>query len=577
MAFNLPSASNGQRQALFNKTYQYTASFPAWELDQITASRLENMLDVDEVGLIRGYGLQYDAGTGKWKGVTKPVTGLTKTALSSASIANNFSESIFEVNKSDATAIDFEIEPSIYLLPEPTGSSRRFFTGSSEILIVSVSNADVAGNAIVAASASLFENDQWSKYLNFDSNTDLLSVTMSDDMTYYSASLGIFSTVDTVNGRYADSAGNINLSLIETITGPNAARPVSAGDGVSYVVVDDPDPLLNGTTYVYDLDNTRWVNITPTSFDADDRVFVKTAGDSMQGRLFLGVNPPVNDSDMATLDYINSFSSSLNVNQGLQGFNYYKSTNQTIAGSGGGAYTNLTWDTEEFNETSGSLGGGNTYYEVGPNTQQMIFDAGVVLGSNNTTGRRMRILRAKAGGGFDTLAATSGRGTVNSQHAQQVHSGLVKVTQGDKIYIQQTSAPTVTALGGQNVATFFRGYIAQPPEPLGVQFVSVGSGLSGGGSEDPVTMSVNENIARTGSNTFSGRLNVTGSFSTTGDITLRALQVNATASITGSTTFRGTVVAQGLQEYVSDVEAAANGIPINGLYRNGNRVLIRAT
>jgi len=90
-------------------------------------------------------------------------------------------------------------------------------------------------------------------------------------------------------------------------------------------------------------------------------------------------------------------------------------------------------------------------------------------------------------------------------------------------------------------------------------------------------MSVNENIARTGSNTFSGRLDLTGSFTTTGDITLRALQVNATASITGSTTFRGTVVAQGLQEYVSDVEAAANGIPINGLYRNGNRVLIRHT
>ena len=571
MAFNLPvSASNGQREALFNKTYQYTASFPAWELDQITASRLENMLDVNDVGLIRGYGLRYDAGTGKWQGATKPITGLTKTALSSASIANNFSESIFEVNKSDATSVSFEIEPSVYLLPDPTGSNRRFFTGSSEILIVSVSNADVAGNAIEAASASLFENDQWSKYLNFNPKTDLLSVTMSDDTTYYSASLSIFSTVDTVNGRYADSAGNINLSLIETITGPNAARPPSAGDGVSYVVVDDPDPTLNGTTYVYDLDNTNWVNITPTSFDADDRVFVKTAGDSMQGRLYL--NQPISGSDMATFDYINSFSSSLNVNQGLQGFNYYKSANQTIVGSTAGTYRVLTWDVEEFNETSGSMAASGIY-TVGPNTKQMIFDAGCVLSANNTLGRRFRIVR----NGTETLAATSGRGTVDNQHASQVHSGLVKVEPGDTIQVEMLSAPTVDALGGQNVATFFRGYIAQPPEPLGVQFVSVGSGLSGGGSVDPVTMSVNENIARTGSNTFSGRLNLTGSFTTTGDITLRALQVNATASITGSTTFRGTVVAQGLGEYVSDVEAAANGIPINGLYRNGNRVLIRHT
>jgi len=571
MAFNLPvSASNGQREALFNKTYQYTASFPAWELDQITASRLENMLDVNDVGLIRGYGLRYDAGTGKWQGATKPITGLTKTALSSASIANNFSESIFEVNKSDATSVSFEIEPSVYLLPDPTGSNRRFFTGSSEILIVSVSNADVAGNAIEAASASLFENDQWSKYLNFNPKTDLLSVTMSDDTTYYSASLSIFSTVDTVNGRYADSAGNINLSLIETITGPNAARPPSAGDGVSYVVVDDPDPNINGTTYVYDLDNTNWVNITPTSFDADDRVFVKTAGDSMQGRLYL--NQPISGSDMATFDYINSFSSSLNVNQGLQGFNYYKSANQTIVGSTAGTYRVLTWDVEEFNETSGSMAASGIY-TVGPDTKQMIFDAGCVLSANNTLGRRFRIVR----NGTETLAATSGRGTVDNQHASQVHSGLVKVEPGDTIQVEMLSAPTVDALGGQNVATFFRGYIAQPPEPLGVQFVSVGSGLSGGGSVDPVTMSVNENIARTGSNTFSGRLNLTGSFTTTGDITLRALQVNATASITGSTTFRGTVVAQGLGEYVSDVEAAANGIPINGLYRNGNRVLIRHT
>ena len=575
MAFNLPSGSNNLKAALFNKQYKYTSSLSVWEMEQITASRLENMLDVnDMLGLIKGYGLQYDSGSGKWQGATKPVTGLTKTALVSSSIANNYSESILEVNKSDGTAVSFDIEPSVTLLPEPTGSYRRFFTGSTEILIVSVSNADSSGNALVAASASYYAGDQWSKYLNFDTNTDLLSVTMSDG-TYYSASLGIFSTVDTVNGRYADAAGNINLSLIETITGPNAARPASAGDGVSYVVTDDPDPLLNGTTYVYDLDNTIWVNITPTSFDADDRVFVKTAGDQMEGRLYL--NQPINGSDMATLEYINSFSSSLNVNQGLQGFNYYKSTNQSIAGSTGGAYRNITWDVEEFNETSGSFDATNTYYQVGPNSQQMIFDAGVILSQNNTNGRRLRLLRLKVGGGSETLAATSAWSTINSQHAQQVHSGLVKCNPGDRIYVQQTSAPTVNALGGQNVATFFRGYIAQPPEPLGVQFVSVGSGIDGGGSTDPVTMSVNNNIARTGSNTFSGRLNLTGSFSTTGEITLRALQVNATASITGSTTFRGTVVAQGLNEYVSDVEAAANGIPINGLYRNGNRVLIRHT
>ena len=573
MAFNLPSGSNNLPASLFNKSYKFTSSLDVWEMTQITASRLENMLDVQDTGLINNYGLQYDAGTGKWRGAAKPITGLTKAALSSASIAINESSSLFEINKTDDTSVSFDIKPSIYLLNEPTGSYRRFFTGSTEILIVSASSADNAGYTPVAASASYFGGDQWSKYLNFGPDTDLLSVTMSDGVKY-SASLGIFSTIDTVNGRFADKAGNINLSLIETITGPNAARPASSKDGVSYVVVDDPDPLLNGTTYVYDLDNTRWVNITPTSFDADDKVFVKTAGDSMQGRLYL--NQPVSGSDMATLDYINSFSSSLNVNQGLQGFNYYKSTNQSIIGSPAGNYRNLTWDVEEFNETSGSLGA-NTYYEVGDNTTQMIFDAGVVLSQNNTNGRRMRLLRAKAGGGFDTLAATGDYGTINSQHAQQVHSGLVKVTPGDKIYVQQLSAPTVDALSGENVATFFRGYIAQPPEPLGVQFVSVGSGLDGGGSEDPVNLSVNENIARTGSNTFSGRLNLTGSFTTTGDITLRALQVNATASITGSTSFVGQVIAQGLQEYVSDTEAELNGIPVNGLYRNGNRVLIRTS
>jgi hypothetical protein len=576
MAFNLPSGSNNLTASLFNKQYKFTSSLSVWEMEQITASRLENMLNVRDGGLAVGYGLKYDAGAGEWEGAVKPATGLTDIALASSSIDSNYSRSIFEVTKTEGAGFTQTIEPSVHILPGETGSYRRFFTGSSEILLVSVSNADVAGFTEIAASASLFTGDQWAKYLNFDNNTDLLSVTMSDDSTYYSASLGIFSTIDTVNGRYADAAGNINLSLIETITGPNAARPASAKDGVSYVVVDDPDPNLNGTTYVYDLDNTNWVNITPTSFDADDRLFVRTAGDTMEGRLFLATNPPESGSDMATLDYINSFSSSLNVNQGLQGFNYYKSTNQNIVGSGGGAYRNLTWDVEEFNETSGSLLGGNTYYEVGPNTQQMIFDAGVVLSQNNTNGRRMRLLRQRAGGGSDTLAATSDWGTINSQHAQQVHSGLVKVTPGDRIYVQQTSAPTVNALGGQNVATFFRGYIAQPPEPLGVQFVSVGSGLNGGGSTDPVTMSVNEKIARTGSNTFDGRLDITGSFTSTGDITLRALQVNATASITGSTSFRGQVIAQGLQEYVNDIEAAANGIPINGLYRNGNRVLIRS-
>lgn len=570
MSFNLPSGSNNLTASLFNKQYKFTSSLSVWELEQLTASRLEDMVNVRDVGLAEDYGLQYDTSTQQWVGAVKPATGLTDTALASSSIATNYSRSIFEVTKTDGSVFSQTIEPSVHLLPEPTGSYRRFFTGSSEILIVSVSNADVAEFASIASSASLFEGDQWTKYMNFDPNTDLLSVTMSDDTTYYSASLDIFSTIDTVNGRYADAAGNINLSLIETITGPEAARPASAKDGTSYVVVDDPDPLRNGVTYVYDLDNTVWVNITPTSFASDDRLFVLKSGDSMTGRLFLGVNPPESGSDMATLDYINSFSSSLNVNQGLQGFNYYKSTNQQIVGSTAGNYRRITWDVEEFNETSGSMAASGIY-TVGANTQQMIFDAGVILSQNNTNGKRMRIVR----NGNETLAAVSDWGTINSQHAMQVHSGLVSVNPGDTIQVQVLSAPTVNALSGENVATFFRGYIAQPPEPLGVQFVSVGSGLDGGGSEDPVTMSVNENIARTGSNTFSGRLNITGSFTATSDITLRALQVNATASITGSTIFKGQVIAQGLSEYVSDVEAASNGIPVNGLYRNGNRVLIR--
>ena len=569
MSFNLPSGSNGLRAALFNKTYQYTGSFPAWEMTQITASRLENMLDVNDIGLLTGVGLQYDAATETWQGATKPTTGLTKAALSSASIANNYSESIFEVTKTDATSKSFSIKPSVHLEEGVTGSYRKFFTGSTEILIVSTSNADFADYTFTAASASLFEGDQWSKFLNFDNNTDLLSVTMSDG-TEYSASLGIYSTIDSVNARHPDGLGNINLSLIETLTGPEIARPATAKDGVSYVVVDDPDPLNNGTTYVYDLDNGVWVNITPTSFDADDAIFVKTAGDTMQGRLF--INQPESGSDMATLDYIDSFSSDLNVNQGLQGFNYYKSTNQTIVASPAGFYRRLTWDVEEFNETSGSMAASGIY-TVGPNTQQMIFDAGCVVSQNNTFGRRFRLIR----NGTETLAAVSGRGTMANQHASQIHSGLVKVSPGDTIEAQMLSAPTVDALGGENVATFFRGYIAQPPEPLGVQFVSVGSGLNGGGSVDPVDMEVASNIARTGSNTFAGRLNLTGSFTTTGNMNLRALQVNATASITGSTTFKGDVIAQGLQEYVSDVEAASNGIPVNGLYRNGNRVLIRTS
>ena len=573
MSFNLPSGSNGLRAALFNKTYQYTGSFPAWELDQITASRLENMLDVDDVGLIKDFGLQYDGATNRWKGTVKPATGLTAAALSSASIAINYSESVFEVTKTDATSKTFNIKPSVTLLPEPTGSNRRFFTGSTEILIVSTSNADEASHAVVAASASLFEGDQWAKYLNFDNNTDLLSVTMSDDTTYYSASLGIYSTIDTVNGRYADAAGNINLSLIETITGPNAARPPSAGDGVSYVVVDDPDPNLNGTTYVYDEDNVIWVNITPTSFDADDRLFVRTAGDTMEGRLYLA-NDPISGSDMATLRYINSFSSSLNTNQGLQGFSYYKNANQSIGGNAGNnaSYRRLTWEVEEFQETSGSMAA-TGIYTAGDNTQQMIFDAGVILSANNTFGRRFRIVK----NGTETLAAISDLGAVNDTSALSVHSGLVTMEPGDTVQVQIASAVTVNALAGENVATFFRGYIAQPPEPLGVQFVSVGSGINGGGSADPVNMEVASNIARSGANTFNGRLNLTGSFTTTGDMNLRALQVNGAASITGSATFKGDVIAQGLREYVSDVEAASNGIPVNGLYRNGNRVLIRTS
>ena len=582
MAFNLPTgAADNTREGLFNKSYVFTSSIAvsasgAWEFQQITASRLEDFLDVARVGVLQGYGLQYSTASNTWTPTAGPVVGITDVALSSTSVEIFYSESRYHISKSDDSVDSFTITPSLYFESGASDPGRRFFTGSTEITASNVSASVEAGFVLTATSASYYENDHYLSAISHSNTTNTLTFTVKSGSSYpnYNFDLSAFTDVDTVNGKSPDANGNVNIPLIKTITGPDAARPASSGDGDSYVVVDDPDPLLNGTTYIYSTSSVSWFNITPTSFDVDDRLFVNLSGDTMTGRLYLKNNPPITGSEMATKGYLDSFTSSLNTEDGLKGFGYYLNSNQSLVGSWNSQRT-LIWNQEDYNDTSGSMGADGGYV-VPAGVSRMIFDAGIALSANNNPGRRFRILRKLVGGGFRTLAAESAFRTANDITYLQIHSGLQNVDPGDVIYVQVLTRHTVTGLGGVTQPTFFRGYIAQPPLPLGVQSVLAGTGIAGGGSTDPINLAIDTgSVATTGSNAFNNRLTVNGAFNVDGDVNLRALQVNATASFTGSTTFVGQVIGQGLQDHANDTSAAAAGIPINGLYRNGNRVIIR--
>jgi hypothetical protein len=77
-------------------------------------------------------------------------------------------------------------------------------------------------------------------------------------------------------------------------------------------------------------------------------------------------------------------------------------------------------------------------------------------------------------------------------------------------------------------------------------------------------------FATTGSNTFRGNQIVTGSFNVTGSLNIdNKVRVENGFSILTS-------VSQSL-EFVDDTAAAAGGVPLGGLYRSGNFILIRLT
>lgn len=570
MAFNLPkSPIENQSASLFNKEYNYTSSVSAWELERSTASRFDQLLDVDTTGLTVGKGIQWSGA--EWSIANRPPASLLVPAIASSSLESNYSASILTVEKSDGTNSVFTLKPSINFGPDAAVDtvSTPFFTGSDEITIVSASYTNNSDHAISALSASYYADDLWVRDWNLNVVTDQLVLTMSDN-TFISASFEKVSTIDSVNGRFPDSVGNINITLIKTLTGPDATKPSTSGDGDSFIVTDDPDPNKNGITYVYDAALASWQNITPTSFDTDDTIFLRKSGGSMKGRLFL--NNGEDPNEIATKDLVFGYTSSLNNPSGLLGFSTYLSADQDIASgraNNNSGFRRVLFDSYAFNDTPGNVINGR--YVVPADVTQMIFDAGFVATAAVSSGHRLLIVR----NGSEILAANAGWGVGGEVAARQVHSGLIKVTPGDQIEVQIRTWNNMTLASGDNSGTFLRGYIAQPPEPIGVQNIIVGSGLEGGGLDAPVSLSLSPNVARTGSNIFRGRVDITGSLDVTGDIKLRALQVDETGSVAGSTLFKSTVIASGLNEYINDTHASASGVPVNGLYRNGNRVMVR--
>jgi hypothetical protein len=192
--------------------------------------------------------------------------------------------------------------------------------------------------------------------------------------------------------------------------------------------------------------------------------------------------------------------------------------------------------------------------------------------------------------------------TGNSNVAVGSSSGLNVTSGGSNVFLGnqagrfQADGSTALALTGNNniyIGTGVRGFNNSDTNTIVIGNTAIGLGSNttviGNSSTTATTifgkLLLPSGLSLTGSAQITGSLGVTGSISATGSIGVAVFSSNADSLvITGSLNLTGNFTQVGYQiltavsqsyNYANDAAAAAGGIPLGGLYRNGNAIQIR--
>jgi hypothetical protein len=203
------------------------------------------------------------------------------------------------------------------------------------------------------------------------------------------------------------------------------------------------------------------------------------------------------------------------------------------------------------------------------------------------------ILYDPAGGAAIYLGNASDPGNYydNTSHNFRSRGGstnYVTINSSGNVGIGLTNPSALLHISGSGSGSLFQ---ISSTVSSSIFFVS-GSGNVGIGTTTPSTSldvsgsgRFTNSLSITGSAQITGSLRVTGSISASGSIGAAVFSSNADSLvITGSLNLTGSFTQVGYQiltavsqsyNYTSDANAAAGGIPLGGLYRNGNAIQIR--
>ena len=593
MALNFPSGSTDLKFTFAKKNWRYDSTIGAWRMEPISGSYLNDLENVDAANPADGAFLVLTGSN--W--IPKLFTGsFTGSYYVESEFTQSTTSSIISFINNNDVKTDIVLPQNVLAVLD-TGSSYTLSDSNLEqIKFASASYATTAAFADTANDIETYTFDNYVEDISFSNNNLYMSMSYGVagewEVAYNSASISKYRNTKTIVGRSPDENGNVNVTLNTVITGTLAERPTTSVDGDLYVLANETGSRVgnNGTAFLYSAEPNDWYEVTPPSQEAADARYAERSGSVMLNNL-KAFDLPITGSEPATLALTNAKVPTKDTNlrafRTVTSFDYNPPFN---------TWSDLQFDTTDTNDTGGTITAG-VFTVPASGVSRMTFSAGAsvrhgMTGNATTTHIRIilndtRVLAEQS----HTLSYNGFRGgPAWRDEGINVSTGILAVSPGDEIKVQVkrgwndrnktfsrgTADLTTGNLANRSGGTYFCGVINDTPPGSGITGMLGGDGINVTGDVENKIVSTDATILRrdtansiTADQTFSGNITGTGSLVVDGNASMQNVTFSGSAFLTGD------IQMEGIGNYVSDAEAAANGVLIGRPYKNGNQIMIR--
>ena len=594
MSINFPvSASNNQKYTQFKKNWRYNSTINAWRMEPISGSYIDDLLDVDLTGIADDSFLVLTGST--W--VPKTFSGVyTGSFFRTSSLEVSVSESILTFTDNNSVDTDLILPSNLYSIFD-TDENLWYFLDKDgiKISIASGSYAETASFAATAQTIDHYAFDNFVEGISLNSNQLYVSTSFGIEgeyeVTTYSASLSKFTNLQTVVGKSPNAAGDVTVALNTVITGTLASRPITSIDGDLYVIQNETGSSIgtNGTAFLYSEGPDDWFEVSPPTQEASDSRYAEVSGSTMLNNL-RAFDVPIAGNEPATLAQTNAIVPTKDSN--LRAFRIIPTffLDPTF-----NTWVDVAYDQVDANDSGGTVTGG-VYTVPATGVTRMTFTAGAAIANNqNTTGTTTFLRIVKNGTRILSQASHTNNNstfagwTTYKDEGINATTGLIQVSPGDEIKVQikkgwrnrtKNFSPGTNNAGSdrQNKTggSYFCGVVNDTPPGSGITNMLGGDGIEITGTVEVKSVSTDLTILRRDiTNSITAGQTATGNITGTGSLVINGSLSAQNVAFSGSTFLTGDIQIDGLGNYVSDVEASANGVAVGKPYKNGNLVMIR--